>query len=516
MVLHRVAAVGGPADVVDVARWDWGEPTARLRIRTRAAGADGALPARLSIRDVAGHPAIPSEGQPRFDMQNGRVFVYSPGVLELELPAGPATVMAARGLTTPVVVATPTLAAGQVVTVDLELREVWDAAAAGWTSGDHHFHLNYGGPFDLDPEDLVPQAAGENLDVATPLLANLHNRFEDQDLWGWTREQWPLVRFGHEVRSHFHGHVGLLGTSSFFWPWVWGPGYQVYGADDRGNVEPLQHARAEGGFNYYVHPVMGADPFAEENIGGLPVDIVADAVLGDLDGIELVCLWSDEIGTAELWYRFLNLGIPIVPTAGTDVMTDYYRTMAVGTTRVYARVDGPPDFDRYLDALKAGRTFATNGPMLDLRVRGAGPGEVVAASGGETPWTLVVRSAVPFEQVDVLVNGEVAWTGGGMSSPGERTFSGTLRLPAGGWIAARAVGGAIDGWPAMDSYAFGHTSPVWIGAVGSTEPAAERAAAADLLRALDVAEASMVEAYGDREIPVLRARFAEARAALRR
>ena len=113
------------------------------------------------------------------------------------------------------------------------LESVWDARGAGFLSGDHHFHLNYGGPFGLDPEDLPLMMRGENLDVATPLLANLHTRFEDQKFWGWEKgDDLPLIRFGQEVRSHFLGHVALLDTRTLFWPWIWGPGYQVYGSDD--------------------------------------------------------------------------------------------------------------------------------------------------------------------------------------------------------------------------------------------------------------------------------------------
>ena len=63
----------------------------------------------------------------------------------------------------------------------------------------------------------------------------------------------------------------------------------------------------------------------------------------------------------------------------------------------------------------------------------------------------------------------------------------------------------------MDSYAFAHTAPVWLGRVGSTDPAAERAAAADLLRALAVAERRLEAAYAGSEIPRLRAHFAAAR-----
>ncbi|MDQ3606975.1 MAG: CehA/McbA family metallohydrolase, partial [Gemmatimonadota bacterium] len=219
-------------------------------------------------------------------------------------------------------------------------------------------------------------------------------------------------------------------------------------------------------------------------------------------------------GTADVWYRILNLGIPVVPTAGTDAMTDFFRTMALGTTRVYVRPEGEFSHQSYLAGLKAGRSFATNGPLLDFRLAGSEPGAVVQP--GQAPWTLELYSAVPVERVEILVNGQVAWSGEGLRQPGRKSLSGTLTLPAGGWVAARAVGGETTRWPAMDSYAFGHTSPLWIGRVGSTDPAAERAAAAELLRALQIAEQRLIAGYGGAEIPNLRARFQQARQELER
>ena len=47
----------------------------------------------------------------------------------------------------------------------------------------------------------------------------------------------------------------------------------------------------------------------------------------------------------------------------------------------------------------------------------------------------------------------------------------------------------------MDSYPFAHTAPLWIGKVASTDPAAARRAAGELLTALDVAEERVRTAY---------------------
>ncbi|MDX1393326.1 MAG: CehA/McbA family metallohydrolase [Gemmatimonadota bacterium] len=509
MRLWRVPRAGGGAETVRVTAWEWGVPTARVRVRTTLDGRPSG--ARLSVLDASGHPAVPDAGTSHFDGQNGRVFFHSPGVVELTVPAGTVTVAGVVGLATPEASATVDARPGGVTEVALDLESVWDARAAGLVSGEHHPHLNYGGPYDLAPSDLVVMMRAENLDVATPLLANLHNRFGHQDMWGWQTGSAPLVRFGQEVRSHFLGHLGLIETRELFWPWVWGPGYEVYGADDRENAEALRFARAQGGLAYYVHPLFVSDPFAEGGASAIPIELIADAVLGDLDALELVCLWSDELGTAEVWYRFLNLGIPIAASAGTDVMLDFFRTMAIGTTRVYADTGGELNWPAYIAALREGRSFVTNGPMVRLDVGGSAPGGVVQP--GRVSFEVALASAAPVDRIEVLVNGAVVAGGEGLASAGRTTLSGTLDLPEGGWIAARALGGETV-WPSMDSYPFGHTSPVWIGSRGSVDPAAARAAAAELGEALAVSRALLEAGYGEAEIPSLLARFDEARVRL--
>jgi TolB protein len=511
--LYRIGTVGGAESAVDVRNWEWGAETGRVVIRTHRTGGSALAPARLTASTGDGHPLVPDAGQPRFDGQTGTVFFYSDGTAELTVPAGEVTVTAVRGITTPPASRRIRVASGETSTIDLELSPVWDARTAGWFSGDHHFHLNYGGQYALVPPDLLPLMRGENLDVATPLIANLHNRFEEQEFWGWrsSPDELPAVRFGQEVRPHFLGHTALVGADSLFWPWVWGPGYEVYGRDDRTNATALRFGRAHGAIGAYVHPVTRSAPFTNDTtLGAIPVALVADAVLGHLDALEVVCLWSDEIGTSELWYRLLNLGIPIAPTAGTDVMTDFYRTMAVGTTRAYVHLPDGYTFERYLAALRAGRSVVTNGPMLELQVGDAGPG-AVHPGGRSARWTIAMHSAVPVERVELLVNGRVVWTGTGVDSAGSRNYSGTVRLPAGGWIAARALGPETRRWPAMDSYTFAHTAPVWLGRVGSTDREAERTAAGELLRALAVAERRLEVGYAGSDIPRLRAHFAEAR-----
>jgi TolB protein len=73
------------------------------------------------------------------------------------------------------------------------------------------------------------------------------------------------------------------------------------------------------------------------------------------------------------------------------------------------------------------------------------------------------------------------------------------------------VNGGTAAWPAMDSYPFAHTSPVWFGALGSTQSSAARRAAVDLLAALDVAEGRVQQAYKEAPATTILGRIAEAR-----
>ena len=524
--LKRISINGGEVETLMVNEWDWGVETGSLVINTSLDGQP--VPVRMSVVDADGHPVLPALGAVHSEGQHGRVFFYSEGHIELIAPGGTLTVSVVHGFETPELVRQVVVRAKTTTQVDLPLTRVWDAGANGWYSADNHFHLNYGGTYRLTPGDLVLPMQGEALDIGYPLLANLHNRFLEQELWGWSFLSGPIIHFGQEVRAHFMGHVGLIGADELFWPWIWGPGYQVYGNDDRSNAEALRFAREHGGLAGYVHPVAVEDPFTSDTLASVPVGFVADAVLGEVDLIEVGCLWTDEIGTAALWHTVLNLGIPLAASAGSDVMMDYYRTMAVGAARVYVKPEGELTTESYLAALKKGQSFVSNGPMLEFEVAGNGPGGVVvpavpdgeaAGLDSEDPagidagwvgWSLAVHSALPYDSVEIIVNGEVVETQLGSPEPGSARYQGSIEVPVGGWITARVLG-PDGGWPAMDSYLYAETNPLWFGRVGSTDPEATRHAAARLLAVLDVAEEKLLAAYGNTPIPNLLEHFQKAR-----
>ena len=192
-------------------------------------------------------------------------------------------------------------------------------------------------------------------------------------------------------------------------------------------------------------------------------------------------------------------------------MHNFYRTMAIGATRIYAKPDGAMNLPNYLEAVRRGRSFVTNGPLIKFSAGGAEAGGVTSATANQQiEWKLEAISSAPVGKVEILVNGKVVWSGQGLSEAGRKTFAGKVTAPLGGWIAARIYGGATRP-PMADSYPFAHTAPIWFGRVGSSDAAAAKASAQDLLRWMEVAEKRVEQGYTGAKVDNLRKRFVEAR-----
>ena len=98
--------------------------------------------------------------------------------------------------------------------------------------------------------------------------------------------------------------------------------------------------------------------------------------LGKLDYMEIVG-FSDHKSTAAVWYKLLNLGFKVPAGAGTDATANYAAPIRgqVGQDRVYVLAPGwPANPASFMDGLRQGRTFATNGPLLEFKLGGANVG----------------------------------------------------------------------------------------------------------------------------------------------
>lgn len=349
------------------------------------------------------------------------------------------------------------------------------------------------------------------------MVANLHFQLKDLEYINWASEEFPKIMFGQEIRSHFHGHIGLFGNNQLYYPWFWGPIlYETHTYDDRTNDEVLKYGRSKGEIGAYVHPISEKNPLANKaSMSRVPIGLVADVVNENLDALEVACLWSDEIGSSVMYHQFLNLGIPVALTAGTDAFPGYARCMAVGTTRIMVNTGEKNDWNSYLDGIRKSKTVVTNGPMVELSVEGRQPGDVIGQTKGKASWEMEVFSKSRLEKIELLINGKVVWTAHQPLENGSKKFSGKISVPAGGWIAARVYGSDIK-WPQMDSYPFAHTGPVWIGSVGSTDLEAKKESAQALLKVLDLSWGRIQATYGSNPVANQEAYFQQAREKLLR
>jgi hypothetical protein len=211
-----------------------------------------------------------------------------------------------------------------------------------------------------------------------------------------------------------------------------------------------------------VHP-FDSDPDPADTTRPLTNEFPVDLALGKVDYYEALGFVDDPMATAHVWYRALNCGFRLPAGAGTDAMTNFSSLRGpVGMNRVYVRTGSGLSQRRLLDSLKAGRSFATNGPLLELTVAGRQVGEDIRLpAGGEVLARVSLRSNVPIDHLEIVRNGtvvhEVALTGDKTRADAE------VRLEVGqsGWLLLRARSDrAIE--PVLDLYPYATTSPIYV------------------------------------------------------
>ena len=123
----------------------------------------------------------------------------------------------------------------------------------------------------------------------------------------------------------------------------------------------------------------------------------------------------------------------------------------------------------WLDGLKGGRSFVTNGPMPTLEVDGKAPGETCElAAAGKVRVTATVESYVPFDHIEVIVNGEVAAHDeiAAGDAAGARVRRLDVELPIGAAAGSPCAVRGPDHPLVFDGPAWAHTSPVYVEVAG--------------------------------------------------
>ncbi len=240
--LMRISTYGGSPEEVKISNWNLGEATGTLNVTVNDP-VGNPVTARVSIVREDGNPVAFHEDATFFDPQTGRHYFYLEGESKFNLPVGNYRVTAVRGPMTPIMESTIKVVQDKSVGSSLTLSPIWDAKVAGYVSADHHVHLNGDGHHRATHEDALRAMAGEDLDLLAPMSWNHWERRIDAPILGKeTIKDGRIVVQSQEVRSHFHGHVGLLGAKEPYAPWFWGPTNPKLGDPDRSNGEVLDFA----------------------------------------------------------------------------------------------------------------------------------------------------------------------------------------------------------------------------------------------------------------------------------
>jgi Tol biopolymer transport system component len=455
------------------------QPQTTLRLDLHDAAGKPAS-ARVSVTDAAGLFHAPAnawihadDGFDRKERPFEAHYFHARGEAVISVPAGAIDVEILHGFERRFERHRLVMRAGEPADLAVNLDEgVLHVPDPGrWVSADVHVHMNYGGVYRNSPQHLVTQAEAEGLGIVNALIVNKEQRFPDIAHNGGQRDTASqpdaLVVHGQEYHTSYWGHLGLLDIRGS----IILPGYAGYPNTAAASLYPMNadiadlgHAR--GALVGYVHPFDDApEPLAQPR-QPLSNELPIDVALGKVDYMEILG-FSDHRTTADVWYRLLNLGFRIPAAGGTDAMANFASLRGpVGMNRVYAHVpDAALSEEDWLSALKTGRTFATNGPLLGFTLGGAAIGDELQFAAGRRnlAYSLRVESIVPVDRLELVCNGRVMRTLKGPLAHG--SFTGTIALTESGWCVLRAsTEGAHH--PVLDNYVYATTSPIYITIAG--------------------------------------------------
>jgi len=350
------------------------------------------LPAfgKFEIRDAAGriYPAQSKRLAPDFFFQR---HIYRGDGESISVPPGEYTIICSRGPET-IPETKQVSVTDQPTEIVYRVRRWVDPSQLGWWSGDHHIHaagcLHYENPTQgVKPEDMIRHIMGEDLKVGCCLTWGPCFDFQKRFFTGEVAEQsvYPYtLRYDVEVSgfgSHMSGHLNLLnlsnqiypgGESKDHWPtlglntlrWakrqgaVCGPAHSSAGLSRIvGRVPDTDGKAGTHGlpnFNIPAHDGIGANEFIMN---------VTHKVTGPegkpVQAVDFISAMNTErVAEWNMWYHVLNCGFRVAVSGETDFPCMSGERVGIG--RVYAQVDGPLTFDKWVKSIAAGRSYVSD------------------------------------------------------------------------------------------------------------------------------------------------------------
>jgi hypothetical protein len=441
----------------------------RVRIETRDRATGQLVAARLYLTELSGAPRTPADVI-AYDKGDEHHFVAT-GSFELALPPGDYRLVAERGTEYLPASADLPIRSGRAARHTIWLKRWIDMNRRGWYSGDLHNHRKVEEmPVLLQADDLnlaptITDWIWEDRAVASPpKVANAFRQAGD-------RHQYSVLDKEVERLEAGPGAVALLGLRSPI-PFE---GYRLYPP----NPVFCTRARLQGGY-IDAEKIVWRDAAALAALGLIDfvgivhnhfnrhdVELETDRwgmipkFRPEFDTVGGMPLWSMEV-----YYHLLNCGFRLPVSAGS---ASGVKASPLGYNRVYVQIAGPFSYATWFRSLKAGRSFATNGPMLFLSADGQAPGSELR---GEGPRKVRLRvealSPRPLERLEIVADGRVVHRVTRPDGEGRWIVEVDHSFSHDGWMAARCFE------PPGRTIRFAHTSPVYID-IGRPAPAADAA-----------------------------------------
>jgi hypothetical protein len=435
------------------------QPDAELEVRLIDGSSGMPVQARAYLTDERGQAWAPP-GLIAYDYGKEHHFIV-PNAFTIRLRAGKYILRLERGPEYRSSRLTIDLAAGRRLAHLVRLERWIDMNRLGWYSGDLHNHRRI--------DEMPALLAAEDLNLA-PVLTSLVPAKQisppEPSSKGAVRQADSRHVFSVLDRDinrpvDSPGGLGLLALSS---PFDF-DGYRLYPPSDTlGRL-----ARAQGG-HIDAQEVLWRETAALaafhhfDSVGIIhecftPHGIVAPPYASGLisygppayDSGPGILHWG-----LDVYYRLLNICFRLPVSAGTGSGSTQ---SPLGYNRVYVHVDRAFNYQDWFEALRSGHSFATNGPMLFLRVNGAGPGSALSLYQSEAQPVRIQAEAVsprPLDRLEIVHNGSVLQSVS--DSNGRGTLSIDIRRDIAdvGWVAARCFERPAE------AIRFAHTSPVYL------------------------------------------------------
>ncbi len=336
------------------------------------------LPARrLAMKDE--YPDF--NFQPQVYRSSGEFVYLSPGKYDVVYTRGPEYLAQHQQVTIP--------ANKDSIKVSFRLKRWIQMSKLGWYSADHHIHAagcsHYESPEEgVKPLDMFRQIKGEDLNLGSNLTWGPSWYYQKQYFTGKDNplsDKKNVLRYDVEVSgfpSSHAGHICLLNLKEDDYP-----NTKVIEDWPSWTLPVLQWAQKQGGITAYAHSGWGLEPTT-------PTSAIPNYVIPKMDGIganEYVVTVTHGVvdyyslgdtpvpWELNMWYHTLNCGYRTRIGGETDFPC--ISDERVGLTRSYAKLKGGLTFAGFMDCLKSGSNYVSDGfsHLIDFKVNNLEAGE---------------------------------------------------------------------------------------------------------------------------------------------